>query len=81
MSICELLPDIVTTPATPPPTYFSLAELSTLLHVSGQTIRRWYGGDGRFPKPLKIGRRLLFDAAEVRTYLEQLRTTGATPAG
>jgi hypothetical protein len=33
-----------------------------------------------FPRPLRIRRRLLFDAVEVRMYLEQLKTADTESA-
>jgi predicted DNA-binding transcriptional regulator AlpA len=80
MSTCGTLTDVATTPEFPSTAYFSRAELAALLHVSPQTLKRWYSGDGRFPRPLKIGRRLLFDRAEVLAHLEQLRAADATLA-
>jgi excisionase family DNA binding protein len=60
---------------TAPATYLTASELAALLHVSGETLRRWradprYG----FPAPVRIGRRLLFKATEVEAYLERHRS-------
>jgi predicted DNA-binding transcriptional regulator AlpA len=49
-----------------------------LLHVSPQTIRRWTYGPStrtRFPRPVRVGRRLLFDHFEVQAFLERLKGT------
>jgi predicted DNA-binding transcriptional regulator AlpA len=78
MNACETINGV--SPATT--AYLTHEEVAGLCRVSPQTLRRWrYGAATRdtFPRPLRIGRRLLFDAAEVRGFLERLRGgSGAT---
>jgi excisionase family DNA binding protein len=53
-------------------TYLTAAEAGALLRVSNETLRRWRA-DPRvnFPRPVQVGRRLLFRADEVAAFLER----------
>jgi predicted DNA-binding transcriptional regulator AlpA len=71
MNTAILTPDI---PATSGTTFLDLAEIAALLHVTPQTLRRWRTQQASsFPSQVRIGRRLLFDAAEVQAFLARLR--------
>lgn len=67
------------TPADTPP-YLSMGQVCEMLHVSRFTIDRWVRG-GSFPAPLRIGRRVLFVAGEVRAHLDALHRQRAPRAG
>ena len=57
----------------PLPQLLSVEELATLLRVPVSTVRYWrLRGEG--PKPLKIGRRVRFDAAEVARWIDRQRS-------
>jgi predicted DNA-binding transcriptional regulator AlpA len=47
-----------------PDHYLDSEQCAQLFHVSPATIRSW-SQSGRLPRPVKIGRRLLFRAEEV----------------
>jgi excisionase family DNA binding protein len=55
-------------------TLVTMEKVAELFHVSPQTIKSW-AAKGTFPQPFRQGRQWLFDAAEIRTHLEKLRTT------
>ncbi len=52
--------------------YLTLEETAGLCRVRPGTVSAWVRS-GSFPQPIRIGRRLLFEAAEVRAYLKRLR--------
>jgi predicted DNA-binding transcriptional regulator AlpA len=52
--------------------YLDEKQLEDLLHVSRFTVWRYRKGPG-FPKPIRVGGRLLFPAAEIRDFLRAQR--------
>lgn len=48
--------------------FLTLSECASLCRVSEWTIREW-SKIGKFPAPLRIGRALRFNAAEVECFL------------
>jgi excisionase family DNA binding protein len=56
-----------------PVTFLTVDDLARLCRVTGQTIERWIREDGRLPRPVRVGRRWLFDAEEVKAHLRRLR--------
>jgi excisionase family DNA binding protein len=51
------------------PAYYTTREVAHLFRVSPQTVTRWVT-EGRFPPPLRVGRRrLLWDTESVRRLL------------
>src|SRR5262249_13131352 len=73
MNAIDVLPEPAA-PAAPGTSFLELSQLADLLHVSAQTLRRLRAQRGTaFPEPIKIGRRLLFDLAEVKAFLARLR--------
>jgi excisionase family DNA binding protein len=61
--------EMARTTAAAPSRLLSVEELSALLQVPIQTIYHWrYRGDG--PRPMRIGRHLRFDPADVARWLE-----------
>lgn len=61
-------------------THYTLAEIAALYRVSQQTARRWLR-ERRIPAPVRVGRRLLFEAGQVHVHLERLRAEAAAGAG
>jgi predicted DNA-binding transcriptional regulator AlpA len=55
------------------------AQIAAACGVSDQTILNWWRR-GQFPKPQKIGRVLLWDAAEVNAFLAARQQEEATHA-
>lgn len=54
----------------------SVQELASLLKVPVQTIYYWrYRGDG--PKPIRVGKHLRFDPADVERWLEHRKGASA----
>ncbi len=49
--------------------YGRYADLVEALQVTRQTIHRWHTTDPTFPKPLKRGSTVLFNMAEVDSWL------------
>jgi len=55
------------------PEYLTTAEVAELLRSPAETVRYWrHRGQG--PKSFKVGRRVLYPVAEVRTWLQKLET-------
>jgi excisionase family DNA binding protein len=52
--------------------YMTIAEVARLLRVSVPTVR-WLRHEGRFAPAIKIGRRLVWDEAEVLAWIESNR--------
>jgi excisionase family DNA binding protein len=52
------------------PEYYTREELSQLLHISLPTIDRRVES-GKLPKPIKHGRRVLFDKSSVNCYIKE----------
>ena len=64
-----------------PPAFLTTEEVAHLCRCSAATVLRWRHRRGStFPRPVKVGRRLLFNAAEVNAYLEG-RREGALAGG
>lgn len=58
----------------------SVQELSAVLQVPVQTIYQWrYRGEG--PKPIRVGRHLRFDPADVTRWLEGRKAASAPRYG
>jgi excisionase family DNA binding protein len=55
--------------------WLTLDDVAGALRVSTQTAKRWVR-EGRIPQPIRVGRRLLFSAAEIHGHLESLRREG-----
>ena len=53
-------------------TYMTIEEVAHLLRVSVPTVR-WLRQEGRFAPAIKIGRRLVWDEAEVLAWIENNR--------
>jgi excisionase family DNA binding protein len=60
--------------------FLSLGEVASLMRCSPQTIRRWLADGVQFPRPVRVRRRLLFDAREIDVYLQQLRAADTMSA-
>ena len=56
-------------------TFYSIPELSKYLNVSEKTVRELAKG-GRLPA-VRIGRRVLFDPADVKAFVRALKKEGA----
>jgi excisionase family DNA binding protein len=54
-----------------PKPYLTQDEVARRLEVTGQTVRRWRA-EGRLPKPIQIGRKLLFRAGDIDAHLARL---------
>jgi len=54
----------------------NLQEVAKYLRVPVPTIR-WLRQEGRFAPAIKVGRRLVWDAADVRAWAEAQRETAA----
>ncbi|MGH2717118.1 MAG: helix-turn-helix transcriptional regulator [Actinomycetota bacterium] len=62
------------------PRLMSVAELSEALQVPAETIYQWrHRGLG--PKPIRLGRHLRFDPADVARWLEGRKAASASSSG
>lgn len=61
------------------PTYMTSAEFAELARTSPETVRYWRH-IGRGPRGFKVGRRVLYVAEEVRSWLDQARAEQAGDA-
>jgi predicted DNA-binding transcriptional regulator AlpA len=52
---------------------FNMKELVEFLKVDRRTITRWIKEEPNFPKPFKIGRKLLWKRSEIEEYIEKCR--------
>jgi excisionase family DNA binding protein len=55
----------------------TLEETAALFHVGTATISRWLKV-GRLPRPVRVGRRWLFDAEAITAHIEQLRVEASS---
>lgn len=62
------------------PQYLTTAEVAALLRAPVESVRYWRHV-GRGPRSFKVGRRVLYAAADVTEYVEQARrATGGSDA-
>jgi excisionase family DNA binding protein len=61
------------------PTLMTLNEVADALHVSAETVRHWRK-NGRGPRSLKIGRRVMFTREDVEAFIDQARRNGVGDA-
>lgn len=54
------------------PTYLTTAEVAELLRTPAETVRYWHHV-GKGPRSFKVGRRRLYDAAEVEAWVQAQR--------
>lgn len=54
------------------PRYLTTAEVAELCRTSAETVRYWRHV-GKGARSFKVGRRVLYDAADVEAWLAQLR--------
>jgi excisionase family DNA binding protein len=59
--------------------YLTIDEVSVMLRVSVPTLR-WLRQEGRFAPAIRVGRRLLWDRAEVEAWMESNRETSGRVA-
>ena len=52
----------------------SVSEAADRLKISASTLR-WLRQEGRFPRAIKVGRRLFWDEADLTAWLEQQKET------
>ena len=52
--------------------YLTVDELAAQCRVTSPTIARWVAS-GRLPRPIRLGRRWLFPAADVAAHLDRLK--------
>lgn len=57
-------------------TYMTTAEVAELVRTSPETVRYWRH-IGKGPKSFKVGRRVLYAATDVQTWLEQAEKESA----
>lgn len=58
------------------PDYLTVQEVADLLRTSAETVRYWRH-IGKGPTSFKVGRRVLFERAEVERFIEEARSAGA----
>lgn len=51
----------------------NMKEMTKFLKVDRRTITRWIKDNPGFPKPMKIGRKLLWKRSEIEEYIESTR--------
>ncbi len=68
---------IATVPAPALPQQLRLFEVAAACGVHSNTVKGWVR-QGHFPEPIRIGRLLLWDAEEVRRFLDVKRAGRAT---
>lgn len=56
--------------------YLTTAEVAAMLRAPAETVRYWRHV-GKGPRSFKIGRRVLYAAEDVQTYIENARKAGA----
>lgn len=56
--------------------YLTTPEVAALCRTASETVRYWRHV-GRGPRSFKVGRRVLYDAADVRTWLATLKADQA----
>jgi excisionase family DNA binding protein len=54
-----------------PLAHYTVEDLERVFHVKRPTITRWIA-EGKLPRPIRPGRRLLFPSGEVDAYLARL---------
>ena len=59
--------------------YLTIDEVSAMLRVSVPTLR-WLRQEGRFAPAIRVGRRLLWDRAEVEAWMESNRESSGRVA-
>lgn len=57
------------------PDYLTVQEVAALLRTSAETVRYWRH-IGKGPTSFKVGRRVLFERAEVERFIEEARSAG-----
>lgn len=53
-------------------TYMTTAEVAAMLRTSPETVRYWRH-IGKGPRGFKVGRKVLYETADVKAWLEQIR--------
>lgn len=59
--------------------YLTIDEVATLLRVSVPTLR-WLRQEGRFAPAIRVGRRLLWERAEVEAWMDSNRESSGRVA-
>ena len=59
--------------------YLTINEVAAMLRVSVPTLR-WLRQEGRFAPAIRVGRRLLWDRAEVEAWMDSNRETSGRVA-
>lgn len=59
--------------------YLTTVDVAALCRTSPETVRYWRHV-GRGPRSFKVGRRVLYDATDVRSWLDSLRESQDQPA-
>jgi len=70
---CHLHRSWDATPDDKAQTYLTTQEVAALLRTSADSVRYWRHV-GRGPKSFKVGRRVLYDQAELNAWLLRLKT-------
>lgn len=55
-------------------------EVAEMIRTPAETLRYWRS-DNKGPRSIKLGRRVLYDRADVEAWLENEYTTQQTPSG
>jgi predicted DNA-binding transcriptional regulator AlpA len=67
------------TTATAPTPFWTFGETASVTRYTTRWLRKLIK-DGKFPRPRRLGRKLLFDPAEVREFMDSRREGPADAA-